>query len=47
MESVTVIRKDMSDTAEIAVRPCWKEGQLTLLYTIIVFTYRIYSAYMQ
>jgi hypothetical protein len=43
MESGTVIRQDMSATAEIAAQPCWKEGKVALFYTIIVFAYRICS----
>ena len=42
MESVPVIRQVMSDTADIAVQLCWK-GKVALLYTVIVFAYRICS----
>jgi hypothetical protein len=37
MESVTVIREDVSVTAEIAAQLCWKDGKVTLLYAINVF----------
>ena len=40
-ESVTVIRQEVSVTAEISAQRCYKKGKETLLYTINVFALRI------